>query len=89
MIKPIARLGINNCITGHSFVRVSKFLHVMHSCVCTQHTLHTINYCLSIFKIFNLSYRYVSFYVNIIKSSLDTHCLSCLIMTKVTMSGEY
>ena len=35
----------------------------------TQHTLHTINYCLFIIQKVNLSYWYVSFLVNTIKSS--------------------
>ena len=38
--------------------------------VCVNiHTLHIITYCLPIFKIVNLSYRYVLFYVNAIKAT--------------------
>jgi len=57
----------------------------MQSCVCTQHTLHTINYCLSIFKIVNLSCWHVSFYVNTLNHLSCIRYLLCLIIAKLTV----
>ena len=47
----------------------STFYMCIHSYIHVYVHIHTINYCLPIFKTVTLSYIYVSFYVNTIKAS--------------------
>ena len=79
---------VNNCIHyTYSFVEYMlivgyPFRYPIH--VTIKNMLHTIT-CLSIFKTFNLSHRYVLSYVNILKCLPDTYYTECLIMPKVTV----
>jgi len=57
----------------------------MHSYEFTQHALHAINYCFSIFQIVDLSHRYVLSYVNILKYVPGTYYMERLIISKVTV----
>ena len=85
--KTGAALSASYCLVTAEYGSVNFYMPSnMHRCICTQYTLHTINFCLSIFQIVNLSHRYVLCYdVNILKYLSDTYYMECLIMTKVTI----
>ena len=52
----------------------------------SQHTLQTINYCLSIFKIVKLFHAYVLSYVHILNYLLDTYYMERQIIAQVDRS---